>query len=271
LDPLFEAPGLSSSALPAPLRKLYAGGLGFRTGTLYANFVSSLDGVVAIEPLPDSSSVISVGSEADRLVMGLLRALADAVIVGAGTMRAAPDHRWTAQYIYPAQAPAFAEVRAELAKKPDPQLVVVTARGGVNVGHPALEGDALVLTTTSGAERLRGRVPGTTTVQALGDGPVVAPRAIVDAVRAAGHDLLLCEGGATVFGKFLDAGLVDELFLTLSPVIAGRDGVTARPGLVAGVEFPPEDLPRGELLSARRSGSHLFLRFGLGQPSRRAS
>ena len=263
LEALFEAPRLPSTPLPARLRELYGGELGFGPGTLYANFVSSLDGVVAIEPLPDSSSIISAGSEADRLVMGLLRAFADAVIVGAGTLRAGPEHRWTAPYIFPDQADAFGELRAALGKRPDPELVVLTSGGGVNVRHPALEEGALVLTTSSGADRLRGSVPAATTVQALTDGPAVEPRSVLDAVRAAGHDLLLCEGGPTVLGEFLHAGLGDELFLTVSPVIAGRDGVTSRPGFVSGMEFAPDGLARADLSSVRRSGSHLFLRFGL--------
>ena len=263
LQALFEAADLPRSGLPAALRELYAGGVGFPPGSLYANFVSSLDGVVAIEPLPDSSSIISAGSESDRFVMGLLRGFADAVVVGAGTLRAAPDHRWTAQYIFPDLAKAFAELRAGLGKLPAPQLVVVTARGTVNVGHPALEEGALVLTTESGAARLRGRVPGATTVQALSGAESIEPASIVDALRAAGHDLLLCEGGPTLLGQLLEAHLVDELFLTMSPVLAGRDGATSRPGFVAGTEFPPERLPRLDLLSVRRGGSHLFLRFGL--------
>ena len=69
---------------------------------VFGNFVTSLDGVVAL----NSAEVGSGGGEIsgynvqDRLVMGLLRAIADAVVVGAGTLRAVPNHRWTSRVIY---------------------------------------------------------------------------------------------------------------------------------------------------------------------------
>jgi riboflavin biosynthesis pyrimidine reductase len=233
LQALFEAPSLPGSSIPMPLRELYGGDIGFRPGSLYANFVASLDGVVAIEPLADSSSIIAAGSEADRLVMGLLRAFADAVIIGAGTLRAAPDHRWTAQYILPDQAPAFAELRAALRKGPGPRLVVVTASGRVDVAHPALEEEALVLTTASGAQVLRGHVPAATTVQTLSDGAAVAPRAVADVVRAAGHDLLLCEGGPTVLGDVVERGLADRYVFYIAPKLLGSGGLGAISALVA--------------------------------------
>jgi riboflavin biosynthesis pyrimidine reductase len=55
---------------------------------------------------------------------------------------------------------------------------------------------------------------------------------------------------------------VDELFLTVSPVLAGR-GPTARLGLVEGVELVPQTRIAGRLRSVRTHGSHLFLRYGL--------
>jgi len=55
--------------------------------------------------------------------------------------------------------------------------------------------------------------------------------------------ILLHEGGPTLFGQFLAAEAVDELFLTLSPQIAGRAAHTNRPGIVQGVEFAPNNAP----------------------------
>jgi riboflavin biosynthesis pyrimidine reductase len=271
LEALFEAPDLSGFPFPPSLRTLYAGTLGFPPARLYANFVSSLDGVVAIEPLSDSSSIISGGSEADRFVMGLLRTCADAVVIGAGTFRAAPGHRWTPGYIYPDEAEAFDDLRTMMGRAGGPQLVVITERGTLDPGHPALEG-ALILTTKSGAQRLRGRLSKATLVEPLGDDEALDPEAILGSVRAAGHQVLLCEGGPTLLGHFLRAGLVDELFLTLSPVIAGRADGSSRPSFVARTEFPPTGLAGADLLSVRRSRSHLFLRYEtLASRSRRAS
>jgi 5-amino-6-(5-phosphoribosylamino)uracil reductase len=73
--------------------------------------------------------------------------------------------------------------------------------------------------------------------------------------------LLLCEGGPTVFGSLLQEGLVDELFLTLAPQLAGRDEGSPRLALLEGAALWP-DSPRWlGLRSVRRAGDHLFLRY----------
>ncbi len=62
-------------------------------------------------------------------------------------------------------------------------------------------------------------------------------------------------------GDFLAEGSLDELFLTLSPQVAGRDGTVERPGFVAGKRFAPERPLWGTLAGVKRGGSHLFLRY----------
>jgi riboflavin biosynthesis pyrimidine reductase len=62
-------------------------------------------------------------------------------------------------------------------------------------------------------------------------------------------------------GDFFAEGCLDELFLTLAPQVAGRDGSVERPGLVAGRRFAPEQPLWGTLVGVRRGGSHLFLRY----------
>jgi riboflavin biosynthesis pyrimidine reductase len=108
-----------------------------------------MDGIVALGGEVESGGIISVHSEADRFVMGLLRACADAVVVGAGTFRKTPNHLWTAEHIYPSAAGAFGELRAKLAMTRRPTFVLVTASGAVDAEHPALERDALVVTRCS--------------------------------------------------------------------------------------------------------------------------
>gem|GEM_PF-5748200 len=71
---------------------------------------------------------------------------------------------------------------------------------------------------------------------------------------------VLHEGGPRLFGPFLKVGLADELFLTIAPQVAGRNGPVARPGFVTDVAFAPENAPWAELQSLRIAGSHLFLR-----------
>ena len=82
--------------------------------------------------------------------------------------------------------------------------------------------------------------------QHLGAGPALA--------GGAGDDLEL--------GQLAAGGLLDELFLTISPVLAGR-GDTARPGLVAARELLPGRAEPADLLSVRRHGSYLFLRYAM--------
>jgi len=83
---------------------------------IYANFVSSIDGVVTLGANPSAGSVISGKSAADRFVMGLLRACADAVVLGAGTLRATPGHLWTPAHVYPALATEFTALRSALGR-----------------------------------------------------------------------------------------------------------------------------------------------------------
>ena len=261
LDLLSENDGLPSYDLPGSLHQRYGGSLGFGSPRLYANFVSSLDGVVALEGQNNSSQMISGKSEADRFVMGLLRACADAVLIGAGTLRAAPRSLWTPAYIYPDAAAEFAELRKGLGRAVMPRLVVLTARGELDPHHPALEVGALVLTTSLGATKLGDRLPGSSTVVALGDGQAIDLIEVIATLRSEGHQVVLSEGGPTVVGGLLQAQLLDELFLTLSPIPAGRAAGGGRPGLVEGVELLPSTSISGDLLSVRKHGSHLFLRY----------
>jgi riboflavin biosynthesis pyrimidine reductase len=96
----------------------------------------------------------------------------------------------------------------------------------------------------------------------VSDGDAVDLVAAVATLQERGCSVLLSEGGPNVFGGLLAAQLVDELFLTLSPVLAGRS-VAPRLGLVEGVELLPDLRVGGRLRSVRANGSHLFLRYGL--------
>ena len=80
-------------------------------------------------------------------------------------------------------------------------------------------------------------------------------------MRGAGHRRILCEGGPGLFGELLAAGLVDELFLTVSPRLFGHWTGDRRKALVE--ERDLAGLPLA-LLSVRRNGEHLFLRYRCG-------
>jgi len=267
LEPLYEAAGLPELPVPEALVTRYGGPLGFAQPRLLMNFVSSLDGVVAIPAEAKSPRLLGGGTDADRFVMALLRACAGSLLIGASTFRGSSEARWTAGSLYPAAADDFAELRRRLELDPEPLLAVVTRSGALDPSHPALEPGALVFTTERGAARLRGSVPGAAEVLVVDrDGEVDLAAAVAE-LRARGHGIILSEGGPTIFGSLLDAALADELFLTISPRLAGRSGGDERLGLVEGVSLLPDRGVQGRLLSARRDGDHLFLRYALGTPS----
>ena len=247
--------------MPAELEKIY-GRLGFADRVAYSNFVASLDGVVSLGDKPSAGSTISGRNQADRFLMGLLRAFADAVLLGAGTLRATPGHHWTPDHIYPDMASAFAELRMSLGRKPRPRLVLLTASGNVEVSHAAVIGGATVVTTASGAARLRQRLPDSCDVIEIGESGLLDLSRAVEELRGRGYEAILTEGGPHVMGELLVRRLLDEAFVTISPVVAGRSD-ESRLGMVAGVEFLPGREVWSKLLSVRRHGDFLFLRYDL--------
>jgi riboflavin biosynthesis pyrimidine reductase len=245
------------------LAELYDGGLAINDGRIYANFVSSIDGIVALEGgTAPSGGIISGRNEADRFVMGLLRAFADAVLVGAGTVRAEGGKAlWTPDYIFPAAAEAFAELRRALKREKAPRLVIVAGIRDLDPSQRALEIGALVLTSTAAARRFRAALPKTCEVRAISDRDPIDVEDIFKALRADGYRTILSEGGPLLFGQLVSNDRVDELFLTVSPVLEGQKSDQSF-GLIRGVDFGRTP-KRSRLLSARRHESHLFLRYQL--------
>jgi riboflavin biosynthesis pyrimidine reductase len=260
LEPLtlvFERPG-EGPALPQELRQLYGGDLLLPERCLYANFVTSLDGVVAIPSVPGSSAMIGGPSDADRFVMGLLRAAADVVLIGSGTLRSSPRGRWRPETVFPPAADGYAALRRELGLAESPRVAVVTASGSIAAGHPALEDGALVLSTKVGADLLAPGLPAPAELAVLPGDSEVELRAVIELLYARGHRRILSEAGPHVFGSLVAERLVDELFLTVSPLLAGRGGEETL-GLVENAPLLPERVEQTVLRSLRVHGSHVFL------------
>jgi riboflavin biosynthesis pyrimidine reductase len=271
LERLYEMDALPAIELPEELVRLHDGPLGFDEPCVYANFVASADGIVAIPSIPRSNDLIASDSAGDRFLMGLLRALADVVLIGAGVLGASPASTWRPDRVYPEAAAAFAELRRLHGKSESPEIAVLSGRGGVDVSHPLFEAGAVVLTSDAGAARLEGRLPAASAALALDESTRIDPRVVVDALRARGHRLILSEAGPHTFGRLADAGLVDELFLTVSPLLVGDDEEGAqRLRIVAGTDLV-QTPPRARLLSVRRHESHMFMRYALGTQSTRTS
>jgi riboflavin biosynthesis pyrimidine reductase len=279
LEPLWHAPETAPAngvdarggSLPQALAARFPGELAVtlvpERPTVIANFVSSVDGVVALGPSEPAAGggEISGFSDADRFMMSLLRGLADVVIVGAGTVRVGSHHEWTARKVQPALAAVFAAWRTELGLSAMPTTIVVTASGNLEPAHPGLSAPdvpVIVATTPAGAERLSSRpLPANMRVEAVGEDDRVPAGAILEVVRRTGARLALCEGGPHLFGELLRARLIDELFLTLAPQVIGRDTDAERLALVEGTSFGQGHGRWSKLLAVRRAGDDLFLRY----------
>ena len=257
--------------------ELYDGDLHFRTSPaarpfVIANFVSTLDGVVSYE-IKDKSggSTISGSDPADRFIMGLLRASADAIVVGAGTLRdVSAKSLWTPEYVYPDAKHLYAEYRVSVQHKPEyPLLVIVSGSGLLELERAIFRTPAIrtvVITTSAGRDELTRRgatTLGSVEIHALDSSSgSVTPQAILQLLQSQfGVKTLLHEGGPTLFGQFLAAEAVDELFLTVSPQIAGRKGDATRPAVLQGVEFMPDSAPWFQMVSAKEKAAYLYLRY----------
>jgi riboflavin biosynthesis pyrimidine reductase len=147
---------------------------------------------------------------------------------------------------------------------PHPTLVVVTASGNVGDDPSKLDG-ALVVTTSGGASSLTADTAGVAEVVAMDATGSIDVRDVIHLLSGRGYNRVLMEGGPTLMGEALKAGVVNELFLTVSPLIAGGGAEAPRPTLAAGVDLLPATPLSGRLLSVHRRGGYLFLRYALDQ------
>ncbi len=271
LEQLFDIDRGADLPLPPELSALY-GRLGFplRQSRPYiiSNFVSTIDGVVALDaPGKAIGDVISGASEHDSAVMGLLRSVADVVIVGAGTLRASPRHIWTAEHIFPALTSAYNSLRNRIAETPTPLNVVVTARANIDPSIPLFQSgevQVLIITTKLGEERVREMgMPVWVQVIAPRDAVHLTAREMFEAIAVVrpSSKIILVEGGPHLMGELFEERWVDELFLTLAPQIAGQARSMERWGIVAQRIFAPDNPFWGSLVSVKKESSHLFLRY----------
>ena len=270
LETLFERyiGGEKPVPLPTQLAALY-GHLAFPIRSvgphIIGNFVTTIDGVTSLGQSSATGSDISGFNSHDHMVMGILRAVADVVIVGAGTVRSFPNHIWTAEHIYRPLANEYSKLRLRLAKGEQPLNVIVSGSGNIDPSLPVLhcnEVSTAIVTSQNGEDHLRRRgVPNSVTVLEMdGQAPFNAKN-IINTVTAFRDGLILVEGGPQMIGCFFAEKLLDELFLTIAPQLAGRDSSQDRSGLIAGQILAPDRPIWGQLASAKRGHDHLFLRY----------
>ncbi|MBI4142260.1 dihydrofolate reductase family protein [Candidatus Uhrbacteria bacterium] len=238
---------------------------------VFANFVEAMDGVVSFQiPGQASGGEVSGFNAQDQFIMGVLRAAADMVMVGAGTLRAEPHHRWIPEFIAPNAALAWRSYRTALGKTPVPMNAFVTNSGDINfdadVFHDATI-PIVICTTTAGAKRLTDRLQAFWAraelthvhVEAVGDAQVDLLTMLAMLRTKHGVRQLLLEGGPTLMGDFVAAGLMDEIFLTDAPQIIGNNG--SRPTWAKGHLYAPETAPKFSLVSLKGWGDYVFRRY----------
>ncbi|HMD56090.1 MAG TPA: dihydrofolate reductase family protein [Solirubrobacteraceae bacterium] len=213
------------------------------------NMVSTVDGRATVD---GHSGAIS--SPADRDLFHALRAAVDAVLVGAGTVR-------TERYGRIITDPARRALRVQRGLSPEPLACIVSASLALDSDIPLLaERESRVVFLTPSQGELAPVGAQVQYVRREADGRLDLGAALAELATRFGIGMLLCEGGPHLAGDLLAAGLLDELFLTVSPALVGTiSGPGRELRVVAGAELsPPVEL---ELLDVLEHGSHLFLHY----------
>ncbi|MFJ9910190.1 pyrimidine reductase family protein [Actinacidiphila glaucinigra] len=217
---------------------------------LRANMVSSLDGAARHDGRSQPLS-----SDADMRVFGVLRALADVVVVGAETVRQ--------EGYRPARArEAFAGRRAAAGQGPAAAIAVVSARLDLDFSLPLFTEPLVPTLLLTGedapADRVAAAEKAGARVVRAGSGSGVEPARVVRELAALGLRRMLTEGGPRLLAQFAAAGVVDELCLTIAPLLTAGDAMRIMngPGITDPVRYTP--------LSILEEDGFLFTRYVRG-------
>ena len=248
---------------------------------IYSNFVQSLDGITTLLGKHASGGDISQSRE-DRWLMDLLRAHADGLLMGMNTLREeqrlrGPDSRGI---VFQVVDPTLRDLRKKLGKARERNIFVTSAAELDLSRHKVFDGDlvdAVVLTSPDGAERLlaQGKHPHVAIIAAGDKAKLDLPRALGKLREELGVKYLLCEGGPTLYGSLARADLVDEKFMTVSPIEVGQlvppdqerlpaeqtIPVLLRPTVFGGMGFTREQMTHWSWISCRKAGDHQFNRY----------
>lgn len=203
------------------------------------NMVASVDGAMTL-----AGRSGGLGSAADKAVFRTLRSVADAVMAGAGTVRA---ERYGPVRLDDGH---LAERQAR-GQAPIPPLVVVSNSGRLDDDLPMLDPDLVgdgplpILVTCAAGEAAARAYDDRVEVVVTGDTAVDLPGALRNLVGR-GLGVMVCEGGPTLNGALLAHGLLDELCLTTSPLLAGGDAGR----ILAGIDEHPVEVELAHLLEA---------------------
>jgi 5-amino-6-(5-phosphoribosylamino)uracil reductase len=221
------------------------------------NFAVSLDGKTNPAPARRQGAFAMSRGKEDFRRMGVVRARADAILIGASNLRL--DDPGLA-------LPADERERRRAAGRPLPARVVVTARGDgirpqAKMFDPALGGPSFVVHTAGMPAGARAALAPVARLVELGDTAVPIELLLMWMRSELGAETVVCEGGGVLVAQLFAARAVDELYLTLVPRILG--GALA-PTLAAGEGFDPDQIPDPALASLERVGDEIFLRYEFG-------
>jgi riboflavin-specific deaminase-like protein len=212
------------------------------------NFATTVDGRAAI-----SGRSGPIGSETDTEVLQRLRTRVDAVMIGAGTMRAERYGRMVSD-------PDLRAWREQVGLARDPLAVIVSNRMELPWDAPLFTdgGGRCVIFTASEEEPPETATPVTCVVHPDG---VELSDALRYLRKERGIRSLLCEGGPTLHGQLQEDGLADELFLTIAPKLAGGEAPRILEGMLP-------DVIELELVWLLESEGELFARYRLHHQAR---
>jgi riboflavin biosynthesis pyrimidine reductase len=210
-----------------------------------ANMIASADGAASV-----AGRSGALGGRVDQFVLVSLRAAADVVLVGSGTV--------SSEGYGPVRlAPSVVARRKALGQAPVPPIAVVTASCRLNWDAPFFTeaGQRPIVVTVAGADPdARRRAGGVADVVIAGEHQVDMGTA-VRALGERGHSSVLAEGGPSVTGQLAAAGLLDELCLTFSPTLVGGDANR----ILRGPDIDP--VTRLELVDLCEADGFLFARY----------
>lgn len=183
---------------------------------LMCNMITSIDGAIAIDGVSGG-----LGGPGDKAVFSAIRAVADVIIVGAGTAIAENYRRSQA-------SEEIQELRKARGQTALPQIALVSGSLSIDPSHRVFDPEAppLVFTHAQSPEAARSELAAVSDVRVVGDGEVDL-RSVMMMLKGDGANCVLLEGGPTLNGAFVDADLVDEWCLTSSPMIVGGNGQRA--------------------------------------------
>jgi 2,5-diamino-6-(ribosylamino)-4(3H)-pyrimidinone 5'-phosphate reductase len=218
------------------------------------NFATSIDGKITLASGLRKGAFTMSRHHEDHRRMRKIRSSADAILIGAGNLRADNPKLALSQ---------DERIRRRAGGEREPYRIVVTRRGeGLfadrKVFDPKLGGDTIVMHADTMPAATREKLSEVATLVALGEQSVDIGRMLDWIGDELGVRTLLCEGGGVLVGALFAARAVDELYITLVPrILGGAD----TPTLSEGRGFLPDEIPDARLAMVERVGDELFLRY----------